>query len=200
MNPIPSLMVVDNFCPAIDAVRQSALDSGFGTWAPNKGLIGSSKYEGMNFQAWHAPMIHSLALAIGRPVYPNSMFVRVTNRDTEAAYTHSDRESGDYTCVAYLSEHKDEVSGTGFFRHRATGLTEMPPFCELRKKKWAKLRRDIVHGGDKEWEQTAFVKGIYGRAVIFRAPLFHARCPKHGIGNNAENGRMIWASHFHVEE
>lgn len=200
MNALPSIQIVDNFCPAIDQVRASALASGFGTWAPNKGVIGSSRYEGMNFQGWHAPMVHSLATAMGRPVYPNSIFFRVTNRDTEKAYTHSDRESGDWTCVAYLSEHKGEVSGTGFFRHRATGLTEMPPMCELRKKKWAKLRHDIVHGTDKEWEQTAFVAGLYNRAVIFRAPLFHARRPRNGIGASAEDGRMVHVQHFCIDQ
>lgn len=198
MNAIPSLMVVDDFCPVIGQVRASALASGFGKWAPNKGMIGSSIYDGMNFQGWHSPMVHSLSLAIGRPVFPNSMFFRVTNEETEKAYTHSDREAGDFTCVVYLSEHK-ERSGTGFYRHRATGLAEMPCFAELRKKKWAKLRKDIVHGGENEWEEIAFVAGLYNRAVIFRAPLFHARRPKGGIGCSDKDGRMVWVSHFHID-
>lgn len=199
MKDVPSLTVIDDFCPVIGQVRASALASGFGKWAPNRGMIGSSIYDGMNFQGLHAPMVHSLSLAIGRPVFPNSMFFRVTNEDTEKAYTHSDREAGDYTCVCYLTEHT-ERSGTGFYRHRASGLTEMPCFAELRKPKWAKLRKDIVHGGEKEWEETAFVAGLYNRAVIFRAPLFHARRPRNGIGKTVAEGRIIWASHFHTDQ
>ncbi len=151
----------------------------------------------MNFQGLHAPMVHSLHVAIGQPVYPNSLFFRVTNLDTEKAYTHSDREAGDYTCVAYLSQHKERC-GTGFFRHRATGLTEMPPFCELRKKKYAQLKRDITDGGEKEWEETAFVASVYNRAVIFKAPLFHARFPRQGFGRTAEDGRLVHVIHFHI--
>lgn len=196
MNALPSVMIVDDFCTVVDQVKASAMASGFGSWLPNKGLIGSSKYTGMNFQGLHAPMVHSLSCAIGRPVYPNSLFFRVTNVDTEKAYTHSDREAGDFTCICYLSEHK-ERSGTGFFRHRASGLTEMPAFADLKKRKFAQLRRDIVDGGEKEWEEMAFVTGRYNRAVIFRAPLFHARRPRNGIGKTAADGRLVHVIHFH---
>lgn len=194
-----TIRIFDDFCPNIEAVRDSALASGFGTWKPTKGEVGSSNYEGMNFWGNHSFMLHSLAIAMGRPVYPNSMFFRVTNKDTEKAYVHSDRESGSWTCVAYLSGHK-EPSGTGFYRHRKTGLTEMPTFAEMRKKKtFDVLKRDMIHGGDKEWEQLDFVRGIYNRAVVFYAPLFHARNPKNGIGTNAKDGRMVWVSHFQME-
>ncbi len=194
-----TVKIIDNFCPLIADVRESALQSGFGTWRPNKGEVGSSVYEGMNFWGKHSLMLHSLALAVGRPVYPNSMFFRVTNKETEKAYVHSDRESGSYTCVAYLSEHK-EPSGTGFYRHRKSGLTEMPTFAEMRsKKRFDVLKRDMVKGGEKEWEQLDFVRGVFNRAVIFRAPLFHARCPKNGFGTTAEGGRMVWVTHFEME-
>lgn len=194
---LPDISVFDNFCPVIDRVKASAMAAGFGTWAPPKGAIGSSIYEGMGFQGWHAPMIHSFSASIGRPVYPASMFFRVTNKCTEKAYTHSDRESGSVTCVCYLSEHK-EKSGTAFFRHRETGLTEMPPYEELQKEEYAKLRKDIVDGGEDEWEEMAFVTGVFNRAVIFKAPLFHARRPKTGFGETAEEGRIVWACHAEI--
>jgi hypothetical protein len=34
--------------------------------------------------------------------------------------------------------------------------------------------------------------------VIFDAPRYHSRLPKHGFGNTAESGRMVWACHFTV--
>jgi hypothetical protein len=193
------IRVIDRFCPEIDLVRQSALDSGFGKWTPNKGLIGSSIYEGMNYTGKHSYFLKALALTLGYPVFPNSMFFRVTNKDTEGAYTHSDRNMGTKTCLVYMSEH-EAVSGTGFFKHRATGLIEMPPLEAMVKDEalFALLAKDMVSGGEKEWEQLDFVRGLYNRAVIFHAPLFHARCPKNGLGDNSENGRMIWAAHFNT--
>src|SRR5690606_32737823 len=71
------IKIVDDFCPSIDEVRASALASGFGTWKPNKGEVGSSNYEGMNFWGRPSLLLHALAHYIGRPVYPNAMFFRV---------------------------------------------------------------------------------------------------------------------------
>jgi hypothetical protein len=194
------MIIIDQFTTRIDEVRSSALASGFGTWRPNKGEVGSSVYDGMNFWGKHSVMLVALANAIGRPVFPNNMFFRVTNQDTEAAYVHSDRESGDYTCIAYLSDHR-ERSGTGFYRHRETGMTHMPSFAQLSEDPplFDRLKQQMVAGSDADWEQLDFVRGLYNRAVIFDAPRFHARSPRHGFSDNAEDGRMVWVCHFVTE-
>lgn len=191
------IKIVDDFCPSIDEVRASALASGFGTWKPNKGEVGSSNYEGMNFWGRHSLLLHALAHYIGRPVYPNAMFFRVTNETTEGAYVHSDRESGDFTCVVYLSQHEERY-GTGFYRHRQTGMTHMPSFAELREQPelFDRLKREMVEGSDEHWAQLDFIHGVYNRAIIFDAPRFHARIPRHGFGQCAERGRLIWGCHF----
>lgn len=191
--------VIDNFTPYPDAVRASALAAGFGTWRPNKGEVGSSNYDGMGFWGDHAMMLRPLMFHMGCPVVPNSMFFRVTNADTEAAYVHSDREMGDFTCVAYLSEHQDEY-GTAFYRHRRTGMTRMPSFAQMREMpdEFARLKEEMVRGSDDDWERIGFVEGAFNRAVIFEAPLFHARVPRHGFGSTPQDGRLVWASHFMI--
>lgn len=191
------ITIIDGFTPYLDAVRESALASGFGTWRPNTGEVGSSVYTGMNFWGKHSLMLHALTHAVGRPVFPNSMFFRVTNADTEAAYVHSDRESGDFTCIVYLSDHK-ERSGTGFYRHRETGMTHMPSFADMAQdvESFDRLKKQMVEGSGDDWELLDFVRGQYNRAVIFDAPRFHARSPKRGISNTPEAGRMVWVCHF----
>lgn len=189
--------VVDDFCPEIDLVIQSSNAAGYGTWAPNKGEVGSSVYEGMNYVGHHSLMLRALIDALGTVIVPNSMFFRVTNEGFEKAYIHSDRQTGNHTCVAYLSDH-DVPYGTAFYRHKPTGLTEMPSFEEMKEQGiFEQLSEDMVSRDEDKWELLEYVEGKKNRAVIFEAPLFHSRYPVEGIGDSAENGRLIWASHFY---
>ena len=191
------IRVLDNFCPAIEQVRQSALDSGFSNWSPKTSAMGRPQYEGMNFCGRHSYMMAALVAAVKELVFPNTMFFRVTNSNTEEGYVHSDRHWGAHTCVVYLSDHP-EVSGTAFYRNRATGLMEMPTHQQMLSPEFEQLKQDVQTGGENEWEQIDFVRGLYNRAVIFHAPLFHGRFPKHGIGESSEEGRMVWVCHFHT--
>lgn len=194
---IQSFQVVDGFCERIEQVRQSCINSGFGKWAPNQGLVGSSKYDGMNFNGDHALMLHSLAAAVGGAVFPNAMFFRVTNKETEKAYIHSDRTAGNYTCIAYLSKHS-ENTGTAFWRHRHTGLTYLPP-VEVQKAEgiFEELKEDMVLADPDKWEQLDYVRAVFNRALLFQAPLFHSRSPLTGFGPT-EHGedRVVWVSHY----
>ena len=191
------VQVVDDFCPYAEDVALSGLRAGFSTWLPEKGQVGSSKYEGMGFWGNHANMMASLIKHTRTVVVPNSMFFRTTLHDTETAYIHSDRTTGNYTCVCYLSEHEQEY-GTAFYRHKPTGLLEMPSFDDQKVLGLDKLlAADMVARGDDVWEKTGFVQGKFNRAVIFDAPLFHSRIPVTGFGDNEDEGRLIWASHFY---
>lgn len=191
-------MVFDKFLQDPDALRQSALQAGFGTWRPNQGEVGSSKYDGMCFWGDHATPMRRLTQAVGQPIYPGSMFFRVTNKDTEAAYVHSDREAGEYTAILYLSQHPEgDGSGTGFYRNRRTGKAYMNSFADMAgAPDFAILKEEMVDGSDKYWEQLKFIPGDYNRLLVFAAPLFHARVPKNGFGDTVEDGRMVWVCHF----
>lgn len=192
-----SFLVIDDFCPEIEQVKASAFAAGFDTWRPNKGEVGSSVYEGMGFWGDHALMLRSLIRVTGTAVVPNSMFFRVTNVGMERAYIHSDREAGNHTCICYMTEHEEE-SGTAFFKHKRTGLTAMPSFAEMQEMGiFDELKADMVSRDPDKWVQTDYVRGQYNRALIFNAPLFHSRFPLEGIGDRAETGRLIWASHFY---
>jgi len=194
---VSDILIVDDFCPDIALVVASAKAAGFSTWLPNKGQVGSSVYDGMGFWGQHALMLAPIMAAVENVIVPNTMFFRVTNVGTEQAYIHSDRESGAYTCIVYCSEHEEE-SGTAFYRHIPTGLTEMPSFAEMKAEGiFEQMRDDMVSRNPDNWEQIDYVEGKYNRAVIFDAPLFHSRFPLDGIGTDEKDGRLIWASHFY---
>ncbi len=192
------ILVVDDFSDCAAHVRESAIRAGFGNWKPNKGEVGSSNYAGMGFWGDHSLMCHALIGAVRNVIVPNSMFFRVTNEGFEKAYIHSDRETGNWTCVAYLSEHEGEESGTAFYRHVPTGLTEMPSFEEMHNQGiLEQLKADMVSRDPTKWEMYDKVEGKFNRALIFKAPLFHSRFPVEGIGSSDEDGRLVWVSHFY---
>lgn len=192
-----SFLVIDDFCEDLERVRQSAFAAGFDTWNPNKGEVGSSVYEGMGFWGDHALMLKSLTRVMGGIVLPNTLYFRVTNEGMERAYIHSDRESGNHTCICYMTEH-DRESGTAFFMHKRTGLRSMPSFQEMSDKGiLEEMKEDMVSRDPDKWVQLDYVKGLKNRALVFNAPLFHSRFPLEGIGSTTETGRLVWVSHFY---
>lgn len=198
MIPHHGYIIEDDFLEDPESLRFSAIQAGFGTWRPNTGEVGSSKYDGMCFWGDHATPMRQLTKVVGAPIYPGSMFFRVTNKETEAAYVHSDREAGEYTAILYLSKHAArDGSGTGFYRNRRTGKAHMDSFAGMvGRPDFSLLRDEMVDGSDKYWEQLKFISGEYNRLLVFHAPLFHARVPKNGFGDSVEDGRMVWVCHF----
>lgn len=159
--------------------------------------MGLDSYAGMNFWGEHSAMIRGLYRHLG-PVFPNSMFFRVTNPETDKALVHSDRASGDYTALVYLSP-PHAGSGTGFYRNRETGLTDMPPleYLTAHPDFLKKLYGQMLDASDKYWDMVDFVEAKQNRCVVFAAPKFHCRLPKEGYGSTDADSRMVWACHFY---
>jgi Family of unknown function (DUF6445) len=195
---LSGINIFDDFVPDPERIRQSALRSGFGSWRPNKGDVGLDAYAGMNFWGEHSILIRGLYRRLG-PVFPNTMFFRVTNPATDKALVHSDRASGTHTALVYLSP-PHAGSGTGFYRHRETGLTEMPSLEDLMKDRpfFERLYSHMLAASDEYWERYDFVEARPNRCVVFDAPRFHCRLPKEGYGTDDASSRMVWACHFEV--
>lgn len=190
--------VIDDFCPEVDQVIESAKQGGFGTWEPETGEIGDHIYDGMGYVGDHAYLHMALVRHFG-VIVPNLSFFRCTNKDAiQKAYIHSDRHSGSHTCVVFLSEHEERY-GTAFYRHKKSGWTEMPTVEVMRQANLFELmKRDMIDRSQEVWEETDFVSGRNNRAVIFDAPLFHSRIPVDGFGTDPDTGRLVWVCHFHM--
>jgi hypothetical protein len=192
------IQVFDDFLADPGAVRQSALGAGFGTWRPNKGDIGAAFYDGVSFWGDHATLFRALHQKTGA-VIPSSMFFRITNPQMEHALIHSDREYGEHTAIVYLSKDTPSVtSGTGFYRHRETGMTDMPALPDLMRDPvfFQKIRQQMLDASDADWEMYRFVEARYNRCVVFDAPKIHCRLPKTGFGETENTSRMVWVCHF----
>lgn len=191
------VMVVDNFVPNPDAVRNSALVSGFGTWKPDHTVVGYDNYDGVNINGMHSVLVKALTNAMGCSIFPESMIFRVTGEKSDPSRVHSDRMFGAFTCIVYLS-YEMGLSGTGFYKNLRTKSCEMPSLDTLGEDEFKVLKKEMDEAREDQWQEVHFVEGKYNRAVIFRAPLYHARIPKLGTGTTPENSRMIWCTHFNT--
>lgn len=193
------ILVVDSFVGDPDAVRRSALITGFGTWQPCNTVIGYKNYDGVNINGMHAPLVRALTNAMGCSIFPASMIFRVTGEKSDPARIHSDRMFGMYSCIVYLSMEYGRKSGTAFYQHIKSGLCEMPPLESfIKTEEGEKLTREMDEASEDVWKQVHFVEGKYNRALIFKAPLYHARVPRLCEGTTPEDSRMVWVCHFDV--
>lgn len=187
------ISIHDNFLRFPVQMRSSALSSGFGTWSPPKGDTGLPDYQGMNFWGDHATGVKALSALLGQ-IFPSKMFFRITNPLVDRGVIHSDRMNSQFTALLYLTPSPPVNHGTGFYRHRRTGLAEMPTIADLPR--YPGLYEDMLGAREEDWEQTEFVEGKWNRCVVFDARLFHCRLPKLGFGQGDEGSRMVWACHF----
>ena len=187
--------VFDDFVKEPEAVRQSALRAGFGTWHPRKGDMGAEFYPGVSFWGDHATLFKALHERLGQ-IIPSSMFFRITNPSMQHALIHSDREYGDYTAIVYLSE--GEWSGTGFYKHRQTGWVDMPAIAELvlDRPLFEKIRQQMLDASEDDWQLYEVIEARMNRCLVFDAPKIHCRLPKVGYGTTQDNSRMVWVAHF----
>lgn len=103
--------------------------------------------------------------------------------------------SGTWSGVVYLSKDHPIVDGTTFWKHRRTGLEEMPKTREeLREQGW-NSKEDAKHfletdGVDESlWEKTFTVPFKYNRLVLYRPWMFHA--PGSAFGDTLDNCRKV---------
>lgn len=193
------IIIKDNILPkeSLDSIVAATHQSGYGTWTPAVADLGHPSTPGMNWQGYHAPLHISIYNVMKEPIFPNHSFFKVSTKDDNISLIHSDRNDGDWTAIVYLSSH-DYKSGTGFYRHKETGLNEMPEVKSMVDSGTVDQWNQSMREEDK-WEQTDFVAGLYGRMVIFKAPLFHSRIPRLGQGESFEEGRIVWVCHFFTE-
>lgn len=101
----------------------------------------------------------------------------------------------DWTGLIYLNSPGTEQGGTGFYRHRRTGLDGPPSpdvLASFGYQNWRDFERAVVSPDSlspEAWEMTDFVAMKFNRLVLFRgSQYFH--CHTVSFGTDFENGRM----------
>jgi hypothetical protein len=105
----------------------------------------------------------------------------------DRTWIHSDNFNT-WAAVCYLTPDAPLSSGTGLYRHKATGQTR--PLS----------RQDDTNYNCYDytkWEMTDRVGNVYNRLIMYRGDLFHASLDY--FGDNLENGRLFQVFFFDTE-
>ena len=95
-----------------------------------------------------------------------------------------------WAAVIYLTPDAPPESGTGFFRHKETGIDRYDGNSKnCFNSNWEE-NTDL-----NKWDKMAEVSNVYNRAVIYRGDLYH-RSMLPGFGNSLETGRLTQTFFF----
>lgn len=176
-------IVIDNFHPCINEIREHALSQEFVDWEGFDGVL----YR--RIAITDVPLLQHIIEELFGPVDMLGMGYRL-NYDEELPNQaiHSDLGWGTHALVLYLS---DGESGTAFWQHIPTATVRID---EGDKELLQKLNNDW-EDPDK-WRLNSYVDMKFNRALIYESALYHSRYPFKAFGNSPETGRLIAVAFF----
>lgn len=186
---VTKLIIADDFYKSPIDVRNFALSQDFNVTGnfPNTRTKSFSN-EDVKATIQHMVLPHGGNITYWPENGPNGAFQFTTALDR--SWIHAD----DYTTwagVVYLTPDAPLSGGTGIFRHKATGLSEMPESKETLAEIY-KDSQDIT-----KWELMDRVGNVFNRIVIYRGALFHTSLDY--FGKDKYNGRLFQLFFFSTE-
>ncbi|MBF9337461.1 hypothetical protein G3N30_14965 [Microbacterium lacticum] len=188
-------VIVDDFYRDPGAIRGWALKQAFS----NVGKYSFPGWQG-EYVVESPAIVSKMEEALGFPFiidrqkYTFGGIRLITGFSGKHTKVHSDSVS-EWAAMVYLTPDADLSSGTGFFRHKATGLSGPPDIrtaLELGYSTPNSFMEDVIYkdaGNLDAWELTGEVQPVYNRLVAFRgARYYHA--PLGGGGTEPESARM----------
>ena len=184
---IPGVVVVDDFLPEFERVRQHAILSHYYDWqGPDESIY-------KRISILHVPGLAATLTEYVGNVKIAAMGYRLNYEDEAPNQSiHADLGYATHAVVVYLNEGD---SGTAFWQHKETGATEI---WYGQSELFEQIHSDFEN--PDAWEQRLYVPSKKNRAVIYKGNLFHSRFPFKAFGTTPEDGRLIAMGFFAFEE
>jgi hypothetical protein len=197
------VILVDNFYANPDRVREMGLANTFAD-------ISATDYPGYSGRKSVASkgLRSSIESLVGYPLNVDTSrftwggFRFITAESAKGAVIHAD-VAVEWAGMVYLTPDLSAGHGTGFFRHRETGLEGPPTDRVARSLGFAdssefddKVVRP-VKAEHSRWEMYDCVEAVYNRLVLFRGEqMYHA--PVGGAGSTPETARLTHIFFFNT--
>jgi hypothetical protein len=180
---LPGVIVIDDFLPEFDRVREHAKLSHFYDWKAQDGAV----YKRISLL--HVPgMFDTLTEHLG-DIRIAAMGYRLNYENEEPNQSiHADLGFATHVALVYLNEGD---SGTAFWQHKETKAAEI---WYGQQELFQQIKDDFE--SPEAWEQRLVVPTKKNRAVIYKANLFHSRFPFAAFGSTPDDGRLIALAFF----
>jgi hypothetical protein len=180
-----SLIIVDDFYVNPDSVRSFALSQEFNVkgnypGARTKPFITNDVKEAIEYNMQFAGKITDWLNDDPNAAYSGAFQIATANDRTWIHADHYNMWAG----VCYLTPDAPASSGTGLYRHKATG-------------QHSRVDKDYEGNDYTKWELFDRIGNKYNRLIIYPGNLFHASLDY--FGDNNQNGRLFQTFFFQTE-
>lgn len=132
----------------------------------------------------HDVMFNLTYKALGRMPKDPTCFMRRRPEGMPVPHKyHTDHSMGNFSLMLYIQDNPD--AGTGFARHKETGLTSAP----LTAASLDKTIKDC--NDDSKWQIYKKVDMVKNKALVFDASMFHVALPVGGFGEGKESRTVL---------
>jgi hypothetical protein len=177
------LIVIDDFHPFPNELREHALNQYYIDWMGHDGQI----YKRVCLT--EVPALCSMLEELLGPIDMLGMGYRLNfNEEEPNAAIHSDLGWGTHALVLYLCE---GPGGTAFWRHKETNMPAIDPGDT-----WLFEQVNGDWDDESKWQQERMVELKFNRALIYESRLFHSRYPFKAFGHDGTTGRLIAVAFF----
>ena len=173
-----NIIVVDDFYRNIDGVREFALGLDYSV---------QGNYPGLRTESHIADGTKEVIESIlGKKIsYWPGEYNGAFQYTTEENKSWIHRDATDWAAILYMTPDAPLDGGTGFYRHKETGLEEYnDDTTDLQKEKMDNDSSDV-----SKWDLVDLTANKYNRLVIFNGRRSHTSMTY--FGDNIKNGRLF---------
>ena len=196
---IPFAIVIDDFLPNAEELRERALKLNYSLKGPYPGLNSVEKINIPGLDEMVSRLVYQSVRPPWTKNYSHGSFRLALAKDDEPAKIHIDQSH--WSGILYLSRPEDCQGGTEFYRHLPTGTDHMPfteqGIAELGYSSFDDLREQILEKDAldrSKWELTMVVPMRFNRLVLTQPQYWHTSGPS--FGDTRETGRLIYMMRY----
>jgi len=198
----PHVIVIDDFLPYAEELREYALGLNYRLKGPYPGLDSDKKTAIDGLDDLVSKLVYERVEAPWTINYAHGNFrIALASDDDGPARIHIDESH--WSGILYLSRPEDCRGGTEFYRHLPTG-TDHAPFTKdgleaLGYSSYGALNAGMLKGEGQDrskWEMTMTVPMRFNRLVLQQPQYWHTAGPS--FGDSIENGRLVYLMRFFV--